>query len=104
LSNPEVFDGGQMLLRFGHTALQGGLAVAPLVGLLITAAVLAPLAIGGWTFSSEALVPQFSRLDPIAGFARVFSMRGVVELCKALARVLLVALVAIIVLRKQFHS
>jgi flagellar biosynthetic protein FlhB len=104
LSNPEAFDGGQMLLRLGHTALQGGLAVAPLVGLLITAAVLAPLAIGGWTFSSEALVPQFSRLDPIAGFARVFSMRGVVELCKALARVLLVALVAIVVLRKQFHS
>jgi flagellar biosynthetic protein FlhB len=24
LTNPEAFDGGEMLLRFGHAALQGG--------------------------------------------------------------------------------
>jgi flagellar biosynthetic protein FlhB len=75
-----------------------------LLGLLLVAAILAPLSIGGWTFSSEALVPNFSRLNPIAGLGRVFSLRGVIELAKALARVLLVALVAIIVLRRQFHS
>ena len=43
-----------------------GLAAAPLLGLLLAAALLAPLAIGGWTFSSEALVPNFERLNPIA--------------------------------------
>jgi flagellar biosynthesis protein FlhB len=104
LTNPEAFDGGEMLLRFGHSALQGALAIAPLLGLLLAAAVLAPLSIGGWTFSSEALVPNFSRLNPIAGFGRVFSLRGLIELAKALARVLLVALVAVIVMRRQFHS
>ena len=31
-------------------------------------------------------------------------MRGLIELCKALARFLVVALVAVVVLRKQFHS
>jgi flagellar biosynthesis protein FlhB len=100
----EAFDGGQMLLRLEHAAVQGGLAVAPLLGLLLAAAILAPLAIGGWTFSSQALVPDFGRLNPIAGFGRVFSVRGLIELGKALARVILVALVAVIVLRQQFHS
>jgi flagellar biosynthetic protein FlhB len=100
----EAFDGGQMLLRLEHAALQGGLAAAPLLGLLLAAAILAPLAIGGWTFSGEALVPDFTRLNPIAGLGRMFSVRGLIELAKALARVILVALVAVIVLRRQFHS
>src|SRR5665213_1785905 len=94
----EAFDGGQMLLRLEHAALQGGLAAAPLLGLLLAAAILAPLAIGGWTFSSQALVPDFTRLNPIAGLRRVFSVRGLIELGKALARVILVALPAVIVL------
>ena len=104
LSSAEAFDNGRMLLRFGHAALQGGLAIAPLIGLLLTAALLAPLAIGGWTFSGAALVPNFERLNPIEGLGRIWSMRGLIELGKALARVLVVALVAAIVLRQQFHS
>lgn len=78
--------------------------MAPLLGLLLAAAVLAPLSIGGWTFSSEALVPNFERLNPIEGLRRIWSLRGLIELGKALARVLLVAGVAAIVMRKQFHS
>jgi len=100
----EAFDSGWMLMRFGHAALAAGMAAAPLLGLLLAAAVLAPLAIGGWTFSSEALVPNFERLNPIEGFGRILSIRGLIELCKALARVLLVAVVAVLVLRKQFHQ
>jgi flagellar biosynthesis protein FlhB len=100
----EALDSGWMLMRFGHEALQGGMLAAPLLGLLLAAAVLTPLAIGGWTFSSEALVPNFERLNPIAGFGRILSIRGLIELCKALARVLLVATVAVLVLRKQLHQ
>jgi flagellar biosynthetic protein FlhB len=104
LHGAEAFDGARMLLRFEHAAMQGALAAAPVLGLLLAAAILAPLAIGGWTFSSEALVPNFTRLNPVTGLGRVFSLRGLIELGKALARVLLVALVAVIVLRRQFHS
>jgi len=104
VANPEGFDDTRMLMRFGHAALQGGLAIAPLVGLLMAAAVLAPLSIGGWTFSTEALVPNFERLNPLEGLRRIWSLRGLIELGKALARVLLVAAIAALVLRLQFHS
>jgi flagellar biosynthetic protein FlhB len=104
LDSSEALDSGWMLMRFGHTALEAGMSIAPLLGLLLAAAVLTPLAIGGWTFSGQALVPNFERLDPVAGFGRMFSIRGLIELCKALARVFLVATVAVLVLRKQFQQ
>src|ERR1700722_6783861 len=100
----EALDSGWMVMRFEHAALAAGMSAAPLLGLLLAAAVLTPLAIGGWTFSSEALVPNFERLNPVEGFGRILSIRGLIELCKALARVFLVAAVAVLVLRKQFHQ
>jgi flagellar biosynthetic protein FlhB len=74
------------------------------MGLLLAAALLAPLVIGGWTFSAEALVPDFARLNPVTGLQRMFSIRGLIELGKALARFVVVAVVAVTVLWKQFHS
>jgi flagellar biosynthetic protein FlhB len=100
----EAMDDGQMLVTLGHAAAQAAIAVAPILGILLAAAVLAPLAIGGWNFSAEALAPDFSRLDPIAGIARVFSLQGLFELLKSLARFGVVAGVAVIVLRHQFHT
>jgi flagellar biosynthesis protein FlhB len=99
-----AMDNGWMLHQFERSALQGALAIAPLIGLLMAAALLAPLAIGGWTFSGEALIPDFGRLNPVTGLGRVFSVRGLIELSKALARFFVVAIVAVVVLRKQFHS
>ncbi|HEY2418781.1 MAG TPA: EscU/YscU/HrcU family type III secretion system export apparatus switch protein, partial [Steroidobacteraceae bacterium] len=81
-----AFDDGQMLLRLEQAAVEAALAAAPLLGLLLAAAILAPLAIGGWTFSSQALIPDFGRLNPISGLGRMFSLRGLIELAKALAR------------------
>jgi flagellar biosynthetic protein FlhB len=104
VTRTDALDSGRMVLQFEHGAAQGLLAAAPVLGVLLAAALVAPLAIGGWNFSARALVPDFSRLDPIAGFGRVFSLRGVIELLKALARFVVVGLVAVLVLRRQFHS
>jgi len=98
----QAMDSNYMLASLGNAALQAVLAAAPLLGLLLAAAVLAPLAIGGWNFSTDALVPQWGRLDPVAGMQRVFSLQGFIELLKSLARFLVVALVAVLVLRHQY--
>ncbi len=54
------------------------------------AALAAPLAIGGWNFSGQAMAPQFSRMNPASGIGRMFSTRGLVELVKGLAKVFVV--------------
>jgi flagellar biosynthetic protein FlhB len=74
------------------------LICAPLLGIIVLAALLAPLALGGWSFSTEAMAPQFNRLNPMAGFKRIFSMNSVIELIKTLAKFGVVGVVAVIVL------
>ena len=83
-------------------AARAALVLAPILGLLLAAAVLAPLAIGGWVFSPGALAPDWSRLDPIKGMQRVFSLQGALELMKSLARFSVVAVAAVLLLRHQF--
>ena len=74
---------------------------APILGLTLAAALLSPLAIGGWNMSFGALVPDFGRLNPIAGLQRLISMRGVAELFKAYGKFLLVLLIAVVFLRAK---
>ncbi len=103
-SRADVIDSASMLQRFEHATTQGLLGVVPLLGLLAAAAVLAPLMIGGWTFSSQALIPDLGRLDPVAGLGRTFSLRALIELGKAFARFTVVALVTVVLLSKQFRG
>ncbi len=95
LSREQVLDDSGALSQLGVSAAHALLACAPVLGLTLVAALLAPLAIGGWNLSFGALAPDFSRLSAAAGFGRMFSMRGAVELAKAFAKFALVALVAI---------
>ncbi|HTE41973.1 MAG TPA: flagellar biosynthesis protein FlhB [Steroidobacteraceae bacterium] len=74
---------------------------APVLGLVMLAAAMAPLAMGGWSFSTAGITPDFSRLSPMAGFKRLFSLNSVVELVKSLAKFSVVAIVAVIMLRSQ---
>ena len=96
-----ALDPGMALSTASAEMLRALLACAPVLGLTMLAALVSPLALGGWNVSLQALSPNFSRLDPIAGFGRFFSARGAVELVKAFAKFLVVAVIAVVVLRKQ---
>jgi flagellar biosynthetic protein FlhB len=97
-TNP-VADGApgveQALLEAMADAL---LAVAPFLALSAVVATLAPLALGGWVLSPEAIAFKWEKLDPIKGLGRVFSWRGLMELTKALAKFTLILSVTGLVL------
>jgi flagellar biosynthetic protein FlhB len=95
LSRERVLDESMLVASLATRAAEALLACAPVLGLTLGAALLAPLALGGWNLSFEALAPDFSRLSPLAGFQRMFSLRGAVELAKAFAKFLVVAGVAV---------
>lgn len=48
----------------------------------------------GFTFSAEAITPKFSKVDPIQGFQRLFSLRSLVEFLKNILKVAIVGTVA----------
>jgi flagellar biosynthesis protein FlhB len=100
-SRQEAMGDGQMTGAFADAGWQAFVAIAPVLALLLAAAIVAPLAIGGWNFSTDAMAPKWERLDPIAGVRRVFSVNGLIELAKALARFAVVAVVTGVLLWTQ---
>lgn len=83
------------LLATGKLALE---LLAPLIMALLVIALAGPVSLGGWLFSSEALQPKFSRMNPLSGLKRMFSVQALVELGKAVGKFLVVLTVAVAVL------
>jgi flagellar biosynthetic protein FlhB len=90
---------GASLTTAGTAALW---LLAPIFAVALVATLAAPLATGGIHFSGQALGFKGSRLDPLAGVGRMFSMRSLVELAKALLKVAVIAAAAAVVLRNGF--
>lgn len=95
LDRAVAFDPLLMLPRLHQLALSALYAFFPFLLLMVVAAIMAPLVMGGWLFSFQALQPDFSRLDPLKGFGRLFSSTSLVELVKALAKSALIGGVAL---------
>jgi len=98
LSRDVLMSEGSMalhLLASGKHALQ---AMLPFLTALLIASIAGPIALGGWLFSVEALQPKGSRMNPLAGLKRMFSVQALVELLKALAKFLVILAVALLVL------
>jgi flagellar biosynthetic protein FlhB len=98
LSRDEATDSTFMLPALSHAAADGLWLSMPVLLAMTLAAIIAPLALGGWSFSGQAMMPQFSRMNPIEGIKRMFALRSLVELGKAMAKFGVVAVIAVIVL------
>jgi flagellar biosynthetic protein FlhB len=85
-----AFDTNRMLSQFGIAIWDALLAFLPLLLMFGVAALVAPLALGGWMFSTKSFMPDFKRMSPAAGLGRMFSAQSLVELAKAIAKSLLV--------------
>ena len=98
LDSAFIRDSGAMSGRLYDFTVQALLIGAPLLIVTVIAALVAPLAVSGWSFSTSALLPKFSRVSPVQGFSRMFSLRGLAELGKALLKATLVGAIAALVL------
>lgn len=98
LPRPAVLGTEQMLVYLKEASIAACLMLLPWLGLLTVVALLAPLSLGGWAFSTEAMQFKGDRINPVAGLKRLFAMRGLVELLKALAKFALVGTIAVLVL------
>lgn len=86
---------GAFLLASGKMAIW---SVQPILILLFVISFVAPIALGGFLFSGSLMQPKFSRLNPLSGIKRMFSMNSLTELLKALAKFIMILVVALVVL------
>jgi len=76
----------------------------PVLLLVLVVGFLASFLQIGWIFTTEPLTPDFSKLDPVQGMGRFFSLRSLIELIKSLAKIILVGWVAYRTIRPELGS
>ncbi|KXS33751.1 MAG: Flagellar biosynthetic protein FlhB [Candidatus Gallionella acididurans] len=94
LNQEMAFHPELMMPRLYDLSLGTMLAFLPLLLVMLLTAAFSPLLLNGWLFSVQSLQPQFSRLNPLSGIERMFSVHSLIELAKAVAKSVVVGGVA----------
>jgi flagellar biosynthetic protein FlhB len=85
-----AFGDQSLIERLGEQGSAGLNVLWPILGVLAISAVIGSLLMNGWLFTFKALEPKVSRLSPLKGFQRMFSLPSLVELGKAIAKATLI--------------
>ncbi|MGR9106358.1 MAG: flagellar type III secretion system protein FlhB, partial [Gammaproteobacteria bacterium] len=93
ISRADLFDDQALITHFGAVLLRTAEILAPFLGLMVIAACVAPLSLGGWVFSLESLQPKWDKMDPLKGFTRMFGLYGLIEVLKSLLKFSLIVAV-----------
>lgn len=104
LSRSDIFDPMHTFYASVDAGLTALTAMTPIFIIITVIALIAPAAVGGWSFDATASVPKFSKLDPIKGLSKVFGMRGIVEMLKSFAKFVLILGFALIALYHRFDD
>ncbi|WP_409420474.1 flagellar biosynthesis protein FlhB [Pseudaeromonas sp. ZJS20] len=70
---------------------------------VLLAAILGNTLLGGINFSSQAMMPKFSKLNPMNGIKRMFGVQSLVELLKSIAKVVFIGTMATLLIRSNLH-
>ena len=85
-----------------YVAVEGGLvALLPLMAFALLTVLAFSGLVGGYNFSFKALAPKLNKLNPLTGLKRIFSMRSIVELLKAILKFLLVGGIAFLLIAES---
>ncbi len=78
--------------------------VAPIIVTAFIVGVIASYMQVGFLFTTKTLQVKFSRINPIEGFKRIFSIKSVVELVKCLIKVFLISYIIYVYASKQITN
>jgi flagellar biosynthetic protein FlhB len=73
--------------------LRALIIVAPLMAVAMVVGLITNVVQVGWNPTSKPLMPKLSKLSPLKGFKRIFSMRALVDVLKSLAKFAVIAAV-----------
>ena len=78
--------------------------LAPFLLVAIIAGLMINILQVGILFSSEAITPKFSKIDPFKGLQRLFSLRSLVELVKSILKMAIIGFVAYLTISGESHK
>lgn len=101
LDREQIFNPNILLERILNDIVSVMLACLPIAGAVMLIALISPMLIGGWLFSSKAFMPNFGKLNPMKGIGNMLSKNALVELLKAIIKTIVIGVVAWIVVSGQ---
>lgn len=90
------------LFRDGMTACL--ILLAPFFAIGVIVAFLGDFIQIKWKITTKPLQPKLSKLNPISGVKRIFSVNSLVELVKAIAKIALILYMVITTLKEQYNA
>lgn len=94
-------DGDDLLQLARSTILDVGMLLFIPFFICILGAFLGSFLQNGIMFSPEAIVPDLSKISPLAGLKRIFSMKSIVELIKGILKICLVGTVVYMTIKSD---
>ncbi len=94
-------DIGQLLVQCFITFI---LAAVPMMIVSCLVAIVITFAQTKLLFSTKAIAPKFSRLNPLKGLKKIISIRGLVELAKAMLKIIILLAMVWLVLSGWFPT
>lgn len=91
-----------MLYVFRQILVEVLLIAGPVFAVAFLLAFLGDVAQVKWKITTKPLHPKFSKMNPISGFKRIFSVNSLMELLKAILKIVLVGYVAFRYLRDKW--
>ena len=105
-TNPDNFDGtpNKVYSLILFISKEMAILLLPLFALVIVIGFFSSVFQIGWLFTTQPLIPDPTKLDPIQGFGRIFSMRSLVDLLKSIGKVVLIGWVAYATIIDKFEE
>ena len=76
----------------------------PFVMVIMLSGIIGNICQVGFLFSGQPLTPNLSKLNPISGFKRLFSLRSLIEMAKGLAKIMIVGWVSYIMVKGEMDA
>jgi len=99
LPKAHLMDKNFLIPHFTESGMVALASITPFLALMFVIALFGPMSIGGMSFSMKAMAFKMSRMNPLSGLKRMFGVKGLVELLKAILKVSLIGLIVYALLR-----
>jgi len=97
-------DSSTLHLFFFNLIYQFILIITPLLVAVMIAGITSNVAQTGFLFSTESISFKISKINPINGFKRLYSLRSLVELVKSLTKICLIGVIAFYLVKSRFDN
>lgn len=104
LTREQAFDLSELARVFTENLALVAIPLLAICGIMLIAAFVGNIMIGGMNFSTEAMMPKFEKLNPINGIKRIFSLNSLVELVKSIAKVLCIGSICFFLLSSRINE